>query len=602
MKPITEELLPKPRKKARAPDVVPEGNVVAPTRKARAQRAKGPNARKPPRKFRSKTVTSTPDAMDWMLEDPPQPPLKKKSTRAKKGVSKSTGSPQSTPTEVAIFSIPDLNEVPTVEDPTPEVRKTVKKRQPRKKLMEDIPNFSGAQPMDSVTSTEVPPKIVKKRAPRKKKDVVESTVTEPGLDNVAVPGPPAAKKRAPRKKKGVPTTSIEQGSGQSVGQVINPIVPDSAMSTTTCKIGGSPAKATSECSAGCPKEGGTTNHSVADLTEDSNYGPQDNPLESLLSALCDTVIDPGCSSSVHEGACPCAEDVVGEVIDPGAAATDSIGVERKTKKNVAKAGPKLRRDSKKKWGASVKRGCLAQFTVKTFLHLPHISEICIIQEKHVNCDGLVVHGGMKIGDRSAFSAHLSPEIRLFVEECLRNKDTSNQIMKKHLDVLKRYQAEGREITRDLLLTTKDIRNISGKLAKETYMLDKNDAQSVRMWVQRNSDKVFYYTESNKEKPLPVPGELTGENMPFTIGIQTPWQKKMMLEHGHRSGISVDATFGTNEKKVRFLGTYGICFRDVIICTHCDTDYFYVIFFWCSFHCTRLWCSTSGIMEFRWRLS
>ena len=162
---------------------------------------------------------------------------------------------------------------------------------------------------------------------------------------------------------------------------------------------------------------------------------------------------------------------------------------------------------------------------------------------------------MKYGDRSAFSAHLSPEIRAFVEDCLRRKDTANQIMKKHLELLKQYQAEGKDITRDLFLTTKDIRNISGKLAQETYMLEKNDAKSVRMWVERNPEKVFHYTESNKKNPVPVPGELTGANMPFTIGIQTAWQRKMMLQHGHRRGISVDATFGTNEKKVTSYSLY-----------------------------------------------
>ena len=251
----------------------------------------------------------------------------------------------------------------------------------------------------------------------------------------------------------------------------------------------------------------------------------------------------------HGSTCAYGEEVIGEVLNPDTAQTEGVGVDVKEEVQPVKKSFQATKRFKKNWGASVKRGCLAQFTVKTFLHLSHVSEICIIQEKHVNCDGLVVHGGMKVGDRSAFSAHLSPEIRSFVEECLRRKDTSNQIMKKHLDLLKQYQAKGREITRDLLLTTKDIRNISGKLAQESYMLHKNDAQSVRMWVQKNSDKVFYYTESNNEKPIPVPGELTGQNMPFTIGIQTPWQKEMMLEHGHRSGISVDATFETNEKKV-----------------------------------------------------
>jgi hypothetical protein len=38
-------------------------------------------------------------------------------------------------------------------------------------------------------------------------------------------------------------------------------------------------------------------------------------------------------------------------------------------------------------------------------------------------------------------------------------------------------------------------------------------------------------------------------MPFTIVIQTEWQKEMMLHHGHESGVSINATFGTNDKKV-----------------------------------------------------
>jgi hypothetical protein len=165
----------------------------------------------------------------------------------------------------------------------------------------------------------------------------------------------------------------------------------------------------------------------------------------------------------------------GEVLDPPGIHLPETADPPTFHKQETKLKTKLRRDSKKKWGGSIKRGYLAQFTVKTLLYLPHVSEITIIQEKHVNCDGLVVHGGMKLRDRSAFSAHLSPEIRSFVEDCLRRKDNVTQIMKKHLDLLKKYQAKGRDITRDLLLTTKDIRNIFGKLAHETYMLHQNDA-------------------------------------------------------------------------------------------------------------------------------
>jgi hypothetical protein len=47
----------------------------------------------------------------------------------------------------------------------------------------------------------------------------------------------------------------------------------------------------------------------------------------------------------------------------------------------------------------------------------------------------------------------------------------------------------------------------------------------------------------------VNGGLIKQNMPFTFSIQTPWKKEMMIENGHQRGVVVDATFGTNEKKV-----------------------------------------------------
>ncbi len=84
-----------------------------------------------------------------------------------------------------------------------------------------------------------------------------------------------------------------------------------------------------------------------------------------------------------------------------------------------------------------------------------------------------------------------------------------------------------------------------KLAQETYQLHKNNAKSVHMWVQQNINSMFYYQEIGVE----VDGGLIGQNMPFTFGIQTPWQREMMIEHGHQGGVGVDATFGTNETKV-----------------------------------------------------
>jgi hypothetical protein len=183
------------------------------------------------------------------------------------------------------------------------------------------------------------------------------------------------------------------------------------------------------------------------------------------------------------------------------------------------------------------------------LHAPHISEICIFEFKHVNKDGLVVHGGMKFDDRGAFSAHLTPIVKIFIDGCLHEGYTVHQIMKKHLKFLRKWKADGKGITRDLLITPKDIRNIARKLAKETYMLHPNDAQSVRMWVQKNPDKIFHYTETDLASHIQVDGQLNGANMPFTIGIQAQWQREVMAKYGHNGGVSIDATFGTNDKKV-----------------------------------------------------
>jgi hypothetical protein len=83
------------------------------------------------------------------------------------------------------------------------------------------------------------------------------------------------------------------------------------------------------------------------------------------------------------------------------------------------------------------------------------------------------------------------------------------------------------------------------LAKETYKQHDNDAKSVRMWVKDNADKIFYFQETSHEPT----GKLSTQNIPFTISIEMPWQKEMMLTHGHEKGVAIDATFGTNENKV-----------------------------------------------------
>ncbi len=43
-----------------------------------------------------------------------------------------------------------------------------------------------------------------------------------------------------------------------------------------------------------------------------------------------------------------------------------------------------------------------------------------------------------------------------------------------------------------------------------------------------------------------------DDTPFTFGIQTLWQAKMMTKFGHKSSISFDVTFNTNQSWVHFI--------------------------------------------------
>jgi hypothetical protein len=68
-------------------------------------------------------------------------------------------------------------------------------------------------------------------------------------------------------------------------------------------------------------------------------------------------------------------------------------------------------DSRKKWGGFVKRGCTAKFIIKTLSPLPHVSKISMIQRKHINIDGFIMHNDLNVGEKFSFSTHLSQEMK-----------------------------------------------------------------------------------------------------------------------------------------------------------------------------------------------
>lgn len=166
---------------------------------------------------------------------------------------------------------------------------------------------------------------------------------------------------------------------------------------------------------------------------------------------------------------------------------------------------------------------------------------------HVDKDGNIVHDKSNVQrGKFRFRKHISEEVRDWV---LRQFDESipmEAIKQKHQKLVLKARDEGTlNPSRDCFLSMEDIRNICGVRSQSMYKKHDNDAESVRMWVRENRESVFYYQDPGTR----VDGALTSENVPFVIGIQTPFQTRMMLKHGHDSIVAIDGTFATNNKKV-----------------------------------------------------
>lgn len=52
----------------------------------------------------------------------------------------------------------------------------------------------------------------------------------------------------------------------------------------------------------------------------------------------------------------------------------------------------------------------------------------------------------------------------------------------------------------------------------------------------------------------------GGKMPSALGIQSQWQCEMILKHGHRKGVTIDAMFGTHKFKDCILPCFSFLFH------------------------------------------
>lgn len=211
-------------------------------------------------------------------------------------------------------------------------------------------------------------------------------------------------------------------------------------------------------------------------------------------------------------------------------------------------GQKGPRATDAKEGGSVKVGCQCRFYVKRYFFLPSIAEITYHCTQHVDKDGLIVHdkGNVQRG-KLRYRKHISEEVREWVKKQFDELVPMESIKQKHQKLVLTARDDGTlTASRDCFLSIDDIRNICGVRAQALYKKHANDAESVRMWVRENPEMVFYHQDEGTK----VQGAIKPDNVPFVIGLQTPFQLGMMLKYGHASIIAMDGTFSTNERKVR----------------------------------------------------
>jgi hypothetical protein len=92
------------------------------------------------------------------------------------------------------------------------------------------------------------------------------------------------------------------------------------------------------------------------------------------------------------------------------------------------------------------------------------------------------------------------------------------------------------MSKDFMITVKDVQNICNVMDGADWKYDTDQAQSIRCFAQHQKEHVLHYQEM-------------GESQPFEIVISTPRLLELLVKHGHARPLFIDSTFGTNNLKL-----------------------------------------------------
>eukprot|EP01018_Ginkgo_biloba_P025698 Gb_31090 [translate_table: standard] len=185
------------------------------------------------------------------------------------------------------------------------------------------------------------------------------------------------------------------------------------------------------------------------------------------------------------------------------------------------------------------RGCLCHFIVKRLYTHSHLALITYNNCHHVDVNNKLCHGlkdNTTRGTQAIFSPHLSNEIKKWVKSMLYLRVPGDVIFNNHtLTMEAKVAIDGKSSHHDDFLTRQDIYNLEAQIKASSYKLQSKEDDSIRGWIQRHHNRVFFYQDMSN-------------NQPFILGIQSTWQLEQMVKFEKNNLITTNSTFGTNKLK------------------------------------------------------
>ncbi|CAI9112760.1 OLC1v1013251C1 [Oldenlandia corymbosa var. corymbosa] len=181
------------------------------------------------------------------------------------------------------------------------------------------------------------------------------------------------------------------------------------------------------------------------------------------------------------------------------------------------------------------RGCTCHFVVKRLVGLPDFALIIYNNRQHVNKFGTICHGPLDrdaIGPGAKKLLYNSNEIQQQTMAMIYLGIPIENVLEKHIEGVERYCGPNTQVKN---LASQYVHKLGLIIKRSSHELDLDDQASVKLWVERNKEKVFFYQD-------------TSEKDPFILGIQTEWQLQQMIRFGHCSIMAMDSTFGIKKLK------------------------------------------------------